>query len=174
MIHRESKCIPPTGVGSVEKGKGRQHPDFPGGHPPEYYPSLRLLNFAERTGYGAFSLRWPSTLGIGSRPESYPTHTHLVRPYFDHISTIFRPYFDHISTIFRRLHMQMGDHRVPKRVTDPAVAAWVSGWVRFVFDTPRTRIQTTKTPCIKVHGRPEPPMAYPGQVKGATKAYPIV
>lgn len=42
--------------------KGRQHPDFPGGHPPEYYPSLRLLNFAERTGYGAISLRWPSTL----------------------------------------------------------------------------------------------------------------
>lgn len=41
--------------------KGRQHPDFPGGHPPEYYPSLRLLNFAERTGYGFFSLIWPST-----------------------------------------------------------------------------------------------------------------
>jgi hypothetical protein len=42
--------------------KGRQHSDFPGGHPPEYYPSLRLLNFAERTGYGGLSLRWPSTL----------------------------------------------------------------------------------------------------------------
>ena len=41
--------------------KGRQHSDFPGGHPPEYYPSLRLLNFAERTGYGVLSLRWPST-----------------------------------------------------------------------------------------------------------------
>ena len=41
--------------------KRRQHPDFPGGHPPEYYPSLRLLNFAERTGYGVLSLRWPST-----------------------------------------------------------------------------------------------------------------
>ena len=41
--------------------KSRQHSDFPGGHPPEYYPSLRLLNFAERTGYGALSLRWPST-----------------------------------------------------------------------------------------------------------------
>ena len=26
--------------------KSRQHSDFPGGHPPEYYPSLRLLNFA--------------------------------------------------------------------------------------------------------------------------------
>lgn len=41
--------------------KCRQHPDFPGGHPPEYYPSLRLLNFAEQTGYGDLSLRWPST-----------------------------------------------------------------------------------------------------------------
>lgn len=41
--------------------KCRQHSDFPGGHPPEYYPSLRLLNFAERTGYGVLSLRWPST-----------------------------------------------------------------------------------------------------------------
>ena len=43
------------------KIKCRQHPDFPGGHPPEYYPSLRLLNFTEQTGYGDFSLRWPST-----------------------------------------------------------------------------------------------------------------
>ena len=43
------------------KKKSRQHPDFPGGHPPEYYPSLRLLNFTERTGYGVLSLRWPST-----------------------------------------------------------------------------------------------------------------
>lgn len=45
-----------------KKKKSRQHPDFPGGHPPEYYPSLRLLNFTERTGYGVLSLRWPSTL----------------------------------------------------------------------------------------------------------------
>ena len=43
--------------------KSRQHPDFPGGHPPEYYPSLRLLNFADQTGYGVLSLRWPSTNG---------------------------------------------------------------------------------------------------------------
>jgi hypothetical protein len=47
--------------------KSRQHPDFPGGHPPEYYPSLRMLNFAERTGYGVFSLRWPSTKGYLSQ-----------------------------------------------------------------------------------------------------------
>ena len=44
-----------------KRKKSRQHSDFPGGHPPEYYPSLRLLNFAERTGYGVLSLRWPST-----------------------------------------------------------------------------------------------------------------
>ena len=51
-------------LGEKAKRKGkkcRQHPDFPGGHPPEYYPSLRLLNFTERTGYGVLSLRWPST-----------------------------------------------------------------------------------------------------------------
>ena len=47
-----------------EEKKSRQHSDFPGGHPPEYYPSLRLLNFAERTGYGVLSLRWPSTLAL--------------------------------------------------------------------------------------------------------------
>ena len=53
--------------------KSRQHSDFPGGHPPEYYPSLRLLNFAKRTGYGALSLRWPSTnVGVA---HSIPTLT---------------------------------------------------------------------------------------------------
>ncbi len=50
-----------TGGYKNTKAKSRQHPDFPGGHPPEYYPSLRLLNFTERTGYGVLSLRWPST-----------------------------------------------------------------------------------------------------------------
>lgn len=49
-------------VSKKNQKKSRQHPDFPGGHPPEYYPSLRLLNFTERTGYGVLSLRWPSTL----------------------------------------------------------------------------------------------------------------
>lgn len=48
----------------TQKVKSRQHPDFPSGHPPEYYPGLRLLNFTERTGYGVLSLRWPSTLGL--------------------------------------------------------------------------------------------------------------
>jgi hypothetical protein len=52
--------------------KGRQHPDFPGGHPPEYYPSLRLLNFTERTGYGVLSLRWPSTPGHVAHPYLCP------------------------------------------------------------------------------------------------------
>jgi hypothetical protein len=70
--------------------------------------------------------------------------------------------------------MQMGDHRVLKRVADPGGAAWVSGWVRFVFATPKRQIQTTQTPRIKVRGRPEPPMAYPGHVKCATRAYSIV
>ena len=46
---------------TTKRDKSRQHSDFPGGHPPEYYPSLRLLNFTERTGYGVLSLRWPST-----------------------------------------------------------------------------------------------------------------
>ena len=57
-------------VVAVLKKKSRQHPDFPGGHPPEYYPSLRLLNFAERTGYGVLSLRWPST-------TLYPQQSHV-------------------------------------------------------------------------------------------------
>src|SRR3990167_4481885 len=55
--------------------KSRQHPDFPGGHPPEYYPSLRLLNFAERTGYGVLSLRWPSTNGCVAQPYCFPPPT---------------------------------------------------------------------------------------------------
>ncbi len=58
--------------------KSRQHPDFPGGHPPEYYPSLRMLNFAERTGYGVLSLRWPSTKGYLTQRYSYlPNLYHL-------------------------------------------------------------------------------------------------
>ena len=60
--------------------KGRQHPDFPGGHPPEYYPSLRLLNFAERTGYGVISLRWPSTF-------DYVKYYYLCLLYKDYIIT---------------------------------------------------------------------------------------
>ena len=54
----------------------RQHPDFPGGHPPEYYPSLKLLNFAERTGYGSVSLRWPST--SNDAECNYPFVSHVV------------------------------------------------------------------------------------------------
>ena len=34
------------------QSKNDQHLDFPGGHPPEYYPNLTLLNFADRTGCG--------------------------------------------------------------------------------------------------------------------------
>lgn len=54
--------------------KGRQHPDFPGGHPPEYYPSLRMLNFAELTGYGTIILRWPSTSATLGRTYIYMSH----------------------------------------------------------------------------------------------------
>ena len=65
-----------------KRQKSRQHPDFPGGHPPEYYPSLRLLNFTERTGYGVLSLRWPSTTSFHeqthcfNRTPNTQTHTH--------------------------------------------------------------------------------------------------
>lgn len=59
--------------GREEKEKGRQHPDFPGGHPPEYYPSLKLLDFADRTGYGIFSLRWPSTSVLPNQPAFMQT-----------------------------------------------------------------------------------------------------
>lgn len=59
-----------------QKAKSRQHPDFPGGHPPEYYPSLRLLNFAERTGYGVLSLRWPSTTLYCHQPHQLPSQMH--------------------------------------------------------------------------------------------------
>ena len=37
---------------SRELKKNDQHVDFPGGHPPEYYPRSMLLNFADRTGCG--------------------------------------------------------------------------------------------------------------------------
>src|SRR5512137_2765711 len=56
--------------------KCRQHPDFPGGHPPEYYPSLKLLDFADRTGYGIFSLRWPSTSEITHKLGPITNHHH--------------------------------------------------------------------------------------------------
>jgi hypothetical protein len=62
-------------VGGWREGeKCRQHPDFPGGHPPEYYPSLKLLDFADRTGYGIFSLRWPSTSYRLSDRDSIADH----------------------------------------------------------------------------------------------------
>ena len=39
-----------------------QHVDFPSGHPPEYYPRLSLVDFAERTGCSPFKLIWPIIL----------------------------------------------------------------------------------------------------------------
>ena len=42
--------------------KSQQHPkDFPGGHPPQYYPGLALLNFGVRMGSGVFKAVWPLT-----------------------------------------------------------------------------------------------------------------
>jgi len=45
-----------------KKCKSQQHPkDFPGGHPPQYYPGLPPLNFRVRMGSGAFDAVWPLT-----------------------------------------------------------------------------------------------------------------
>ena len=45
--------------------KNNQHVDFPSGHPPEYYPRLSLVNFAERTGCSSFRLIWPIEIYCG-------------------------------------------------------------------------------------------------------------
>ena len=45
--------------------KNNQHVDFPSGHPPEYYPRLSLVNFAERTGCSSFRLIWPIEMYCG-------------------------------------------------------------------------------------------------------------
>ncbi len=48
-------CVP-----AIEKGQ--QHPkDFPGGHPPQYYPGLARLNFGVQMGSGSFNAVWPLT-----------------------------------------------------------------------------------------------------------------
>ena len=39
--------------------KGQRHGGFPGALAPQYYPRPRLLNFANRTGYGVFRRVWP-------------------------------------------------------------------------------------------------------------------
>jgi hypothetical protein len=36
-----------------------QHPDFARGHPPHYYLSQNVLNFADQTGCGALTIVWP-------------------------------------------------------------------------------------------------------------------
>jgi hypothetical protein len=46
--------------------KSQQHPkDFPGGHPPQYYPGLALLNFGVQMGSGVFKAVWPLTTAEG-------------------------------------------------------------------------------------------------------------
>ena len=42
--------------------KCQQHLVFPGGHPSRYWPDPTLLNFADRTRSGAFSVVWPLAL----------------------------------------------------------------------------------------------------------------
>lgn len=96
--------------------KGRQHPDFPGGHPPEYYPSLRLLNFTEQTGYGVFSLRWPSTPDIVCHAYYYMT---LQYTYTTHVDT-------HTWT-----QMDIAVHN--PLVTGQLTLHFVGGWVHFVY-----------------------------------------
>ena len=39
-----------------------QHPGFPRGPPPQYWLGDTLLNFADRTGCGAFKVLWPQIL----------------------------------------------------------------------------------------------------------------
>ena len=41
-----------------EKKNSLQHPEFPSGHPPQYFPGPTLLNFGDRTSSGAFSVVW--------------------------------------------------------------------------------------------------------------------
>ena len=57
-IHRKTNWKTKYDVRTLMQ-KNNQHVDFPGGHPPEYYPRLSLVNFIERTGYGSLRLIWP-------------------------------------------------------------------------------------------------------------------
>ena len=58
----DAKSISPKLDPSATIEKGQQHPkDFPGGHPPQYYPGLARLNFGVRKGSGAFDAVWPLT-----------------------------------------------------------------------------------------------------------------
>ena len=54
-------------VCEIKVGKNNQHEDFPSGHPPEYYPRLSLVNFAERTGCSSFRLIWPIITDFSSK-----------------------------------------------------------------------------------------------------------
>ena len=60
---------------AVKKNRKRQqHPkDFPGGHPPQYYPGLALLNFGVRMGSGVFKAVWPLTsVRVAKEPYKPP------------------------------------------------------------------------------------------------------
>ena len=52
-------CTPNT---TEEKEKGFKHPDFPAGHPRQYYPGLLVLNFSNQAGWGVFTRVWPNPI----------------------------------------------------------------------------------------------------------------
>ena len=55
-----SKCVNALRLSHKTPQKSQQHPkDFPGGHPPQYYPGLAPLNFGVQMGSGAFDAVWP-------------------------------------------------------------------------------------------------------------------
>ncbi len=41
---------------------GFKHPDFPTGHPRQYYPGLLVLNFSNQAGWGVFTRVWPNPI----------------------------------------------------------------------------------------------------------------
>ena len=54
---------------TTNKEKGFKHPDFPAGHPRQYYPGLLVLNFSNQAGWGVFTRVWPNPImGLGGKP----------------------------------------------------------------------------------------------------------
>ena len=72
MLTRYNKCL------DLRFPKSQQHPkDFPGGHPPQYYPGLARLNFGVQMGSGAFNAVWPLTKQFLRKQDSFlPTRFH--------------------------------------------------------------------------------------------------
>ena len=76
-----------------EKKKSNQHADFPSGHPPEYYPRQKLLNFIDRTGYGAVSFVWPITT-YKHIQTTYKLQTQHIQHHQKHNTTTLEHYHD--------------------------------------------------------------------------------